>query len=65
MLDDAQQKLLFRLGPSQGAFGDNRGTLGLALAQTYYLRGDRKKATIYADSARLAFEEQLQIHPKI
>jgi serine/threonine-protein kinase len=64
VLDDAQQDLLLRLGPSQGAFGDNRGTWGLVLAQTYYLRNDRRKARIYADSARLAFEEQLQDSPQ-
>jgi TolB-like protein len=64
VLDDAQQELLLRLGPTQGAFGDNRGTWGLALAQTYYLRGDRRKATSYADSARLSFEEQLRDSPQ-
>jgi len=64
VLDDAQQDLLLRLRPSQGAFGDNRGTWGLVLAQIYYLRNDRTKARIYADSARLAFEEQIRGSPQ-
>jgi eukaryotic-like serine/threonine-protein kinase len=63
-LDSAQQHLLLRLRPNQGAFGNDRGTWGLVLAQIYYLRGDRSEAKIYADSARLAFEEQLRMTPR-
>lgn len=55
-LDDAQQRLLMGLDPD--AFGD-RGTWGLVLAQTYALRGDEARARAYADSARIAWEEQL------
>ncbi|HET6637994.1 MAG TPA: tetratricopeptide repeat protein [Gemmatimonadota bacterium] len=55
-LDDAQQRLLVGLDPD--AFGD-RGTWGLVLAQAYALRGDQARAQTYADSARVAFEEQL------
>jgi serine/threonine-protein kinase len=60
MLDDAQQRLLLGLGPD--AFGD-RGNWGIVLAQVYALRGDQANARIYADSARLAFDEQLKDAP--
>jgi tetratricopeptide (TPR) repeat protein len=62
LLDEGQQQLLLRLRPS--AFDDDRATWGLVLAQTYALRGDRARARVYADSARLAFEQQLQSSPK-
>ena len=61
LLDDAQQQLLLRLPPS--AFADDRGNWGIVLAQTYYHRGDRARARIYADSARIAFLEQLAATP--
>ncbi len=61
VLDDAQQQLLLRLRPS--AFGDDRANWGIVLAQTYWLRGDRAKARIYADSARMAFEENIKATP--
>jgi serine/threonine-protein kinase len=57
-LDDAQQRLLLRLGPDQ--FDDDRGAWGLALAGTYGVRGDQAHARAYADSARIALEEQLK-----
>ena len=58
MLDEAQQQLLLRLTPS--AFDGDRGNWGLELAQTYALRGDRLKARVYSDSARLVFEDRLE-----
>ncbi|HEX5387508.1 MAG TPA: protein kinase [Gemmatimonadales bacterium] len=61
-LDDAQQQLLLRLPPS--AFADDRGNWGLVLAQVYGWRGDLAKARIYADSARIAFEEHLRAAPE-
>jgi eukaryotic-like serine/threonine-protein kinase len=61
VLDDAQQQLLLRLPPS--AFGDDRGNWGIVLAQTYYLRGDRARSRIYADSALAGFREQLAATP--
>lgn len=61
VLDDAQQALLLRLGPS--AFDNDRGAWGIVLSQTYALRGDPGRARLYADSARLAFEEQLRATP--
>jgi serine/threonine-protein kinase len=62
VLDDAQQRLLLGLGPE--SFGGDRGAWGLVLAQTYALRGDQAAARIYADSARLAFEDQLRGAPE-
>jgi tetratricopeptide (TPR) repeat protein len=59
VLEDSQQQLLLRLTPS--AFDDDRGTWGIVLAQTYWLRGDTVRARAYADSARLTFEQQLQV----
>jgi eukaryotic-like serine/threonine-protein kinase len=61
VLDDAQQQLLLRLGPT--VYDDDRGTWGIVRAQTYYLRGDRARARIYADSARLGVEETLKATP--
>jgi tetratricopeptide (TPR) repeat protein len=61
LLDDEQQALLLRLTPS--AFDNDRATWGEVLAQTYALRGDSAHARIYADSARIAFEEQLRDTP--
>jgi len=57
VLDQAQQQLLLRLRPS--AFGDDRASWGLALAQTHALQGNAAKARIYADSARLVLDRQL------
>jgi serine/threonine-protein kinase len=62
VLDEAQQQLLLRLTPS--AFDDDRGKWGIGLAQTHALRGNRAQARVYADSARLAYEQQhLQATP--
>jgi tetratricopeptide (TPR) repeat protein len=60
-LDDAQQQLLLRLAPT--VYDNDRGTWGIVRASTYYLRGDRAKARVYADSARLGFEETLKATP--
>jgi serine/threonine protein kinase/tetratricopeptide (TPR) repeat protein len=61
VLDDAQQQLLVRLPPS--SFDNDRGTWSIVLAQTLWLRGDRGRARIYADSARVATEEVLKANP--
>jgi len=61
VLDEPEQQLLLRLPPS--AYDNNRASWGLVLAQTYALRGDVARSRIYADSARLAFEEQLRGAP--
>jgi serine/threonine-protein kinase len=62
VLEDTQQQLLLRLRPS--AFNDDRGIWGNVLAQAYALRGDLAKTRVYADSAKVAFEEQLVVAPK-
>ena len=62
VLDDGQKELLLRLTPS--AFDDDRAVWGSTLAETYALLGDTAKAHIYADSARLAFEQQLRVTPQ-
>ena len=49
VLSDEQQRLLLRLGA--GPFDNDRGTWGLALAQTHRLRGNAAAARAYADSA--------------
>jgi tetratricopeptide (TPR) repeat protein len=60
-LDGEQQALLLRLGPDQ--FDDDRGAWGLAMAATHALRGNRMRARAYADSARIAYEEQIRAAP--
>jgi TolB-like protein/Tfp pilus assembly protein PilF len=62
VLDDAQQALLLRLSPS--AFDDDRALWGLCLAENHALRGDSAKARVYADSARLALQQQLEVAPE-
>jgi serine/threonine-protein kinase len=61
VLDDAQQQLLLRLGPAQ--YDGDRGTWGIVRASTYYLRGDKAMARVYADSARQGLEETLKATP--
>jgi tetratricopeptide (TPR) repeat protein len=60
-LTDDQQRLLLRLTPEP--FDNNRAPWALALAGTYALRGEAAKSRAYADSARVAFEEQLKVNP--
>ena len=59
--DDAQQRFLLTLSPVP--FDNNRGNWGLALAETYQLRGDSARAHIYADSAHIDFARQLHATP--
>jgi TolB-like protein/tetratricopeptide (TPR) repeat protein len=61
VLSEQQQDVLFRLTPR--LFDDNRGAWGLALAETYALRGDQARARAYADSSRQGQEELLQRSP--
>jgi len=61
VLEDAEQQQLLTLPPS--AFDDDRGTWSAVRAQTYGLRKDLAKARVYADSAQLAFREQLRATP--
>jgi serine/threonine-protein kinase len=60
-LDDADQQLLLSLKPKD--FDGDRGMWGLALAHTWFLRGDTARGRAYADSSRLAFEAQLRTAP--
>jgi serine/threonine-protein kinase len=59
VLDEAQLQLLLRLTSS--AWDGDRGTWGIVLAQTFALRGNGGKARIYADSARLGYEQHLEV----
>ena len=60
-LDDSQQREVLTLPLS--AFDDDRGSWGIVRAQLYHLRGDRVRTAVYADSARLALEEQSRANP--
>jgi tetratricopeptide (TPR) repeat protein len=62
VLEKPEQELLLRLAPS--AFDNDRATWGLVFAQTYALRGDTALMRAYADSARIAFAEQLEASPE-
>jgi tetratricopeptide (TPR) repeat protein len=58
VFEEPEQQLLLRVPPS--AFDDNRAAWGLVLAQTHALREDQVRARAYADTARRAYEEQLE-----
>jgi len=58
--DDAQRQVL-ALPPA--AYDGDRSAWAMVRAQLYHLRGDRARSAVYADSARLAFEEQLRATP--
>jgi Flp pilus assembly protein TadD len=60
-LDSAQQHVLRRLSPA--AFDDDRGTWGLALAESYAAAGDSARARAYADSACAAYRTALAASP--
>ncbi len=62
VLDDAQQRILLRLTPA--AFADDRPTWALALAETWWMRGDRAKAAAYADTAARLYTERLRVNPE-
>jgi len=60
-LDDEQQRQV--LGLPVSAFDDDRGGWALVRTGLYQLRGDRHRTLVYADSARLALEEQTRASP--
>ena len=62
VLDDGQQRQVLASPPS--AFDNDRGGWGMVRAELYQLRGDRRHAAVYADSARLALEEQTRAVPE-
>jgi serine/threonine-protein kinase len=61
-LDDAQQQQLLALAPS--AFDNDRAAWALVRAETEHLRGHPAEARVYADTARLAYDEQLRAAPQ-
>jgi TolB-like protein len=61
-LDDTQQQLLLTLPLS--SFDNDRLLQSIVRAQTYALRKDLTRTAVYADSARLATEEQLRATPQ-
>jgi len=62
VLDDEQQRQVLTATPK--AFDDDRGSWGIVRAELYYLRGDLSQAARYADSARIAFEQQTRAAPE-
>ena len=62
LLDESQHTLLLRLTPAN--FDSDRGSWGLALAGAYSIEGDRRRALAYADSARVALEQQMHDNPE-
>ena len=61
VLDDRQQQQLLELPVS--AYDGDRASWSIIRAETYFLRGDRARSRIYADSARLVFTEQIRGAP--
>jgi serine/threonine-protein kinase len=61
VLDDAQQREVLTLPPA--AFDDDRASWALVRAQVWHHRRNPKQTSVYADSARLAFDEQLRATP--
>jgi TolB-like protein/tRNA A-37 threonylcarbamoyl transferase component Bud32 len=62
VLTDQDQQLMLRLPPS--AFFDDPAAWGSVFMQTYWQRGDKVRARAYADTARMAFEEQIRAAPQ-
>jgi len=65
--DSAQQDLVLQLPreiqqPGE-AFDEESALRGILHAQIYYLRGDRSRTRVYADSARRGFEAMLRARP--
>jgi tetratricopeptide (TPR) repeat protein len=60
-LDAGDAERLLALGPD--AFGGDRGSWAFVRMQQYAFQGDRRRARAYADTARIAFEAQLQSVP--
>jgi eukaryotic-like serine/threonine-protein kinase len=58
LLDDAQQRLVLTLTPAD--LDGGRADWALALAETHWRRGDRRRARAYADTARVAYDPLIQ-----
>ncbi len=61
-LDDQAQRQVLALPPS--AFDDDLAGWAMVRTHLYYLRGDRGRMAVYADSARIAFAEQSLAAPE-
>jgi tetratricopeptide (TPR) repeat protein len=61
-LNDEQRKRLLELGPE--LFEDDRAAWTMVRAHLYWLRGDKAKARVWADSARVVFEAQFREGPE-
>src|SRR5262249_33902408 len=62
LFDDAEQSRALQLTPD--AFDQDRGSWGIGRAEIYHLRHDAHGTAIYADSARIALEEQTRGNPE-
>ncbi len=60
-LNDEQRALAKRL--TEAAYDGDRGSWGLVQAGLYSLEGDARRAAAYGDSARVAYEQQLNALP--
>ena len=61
-LSPEQRNLVKRLRPS--AFDGDAGAWGIVLAGIYWTEGDARRAAAYADSSRIAIEQQLKASPE-
>jgi len=61
VLDESQQQLALRLTPA--SFDNDRSTWGTVLMELYWLRGDRTRSRVYADSAWQETQAQLRAVP--
>ena len=61
-LNPEQRNLVKRLRPS--AFDGDAGAWGIVLAGIYWTEGDARRAAAYADSSRIALEQQLKASPE-
>jgi serine/threonine-protein kinase len=61
VLDDEAQRQV--LAAPLSAFDDDPATWAIIRAHLYYLRGDRARTAVYADSARMAFVAQSRATP--
>jgi serine/threonine-protein kinase len=60
-LGPEQRARALELGPEH--FADDRAAWGMARAHLYWLLGDKARARVWADTARIAFEQQLREAP--
>ena len=61
VLDSAEQRLALSLGPDH--FDGDRGVWAIVRTQIYALHGDQPHTRMWADSARIAFDEQVRANP--